>query len=197
MVRTIIFAFQAIALCSMLFLVGLRNVVHSVFLLILVFANVGALLLALNVEFLALAYIIVYLGAIAVLFLFAVMMLNLKLSPISDEKNYYAPLVAILTLILATQLSYVLSTSVTDTFFSTPFYNTLSETLYTNQLAQLGIILFLFLPIPFILVSLLLLIALIGAIVLTVTEMSDVRRQEIAAQLKVTALTVRSLKSIR
>jgi NADH-quinone oxidoreductase subunit J len=193
--KLVLFLFQSIALFSMIFLTNLRNPVHSVFLLILVFANVGAVLLFLHVEFLALVYVIVYLGAIAVLFLFAVMMLNIKLSPITTTKNYYAPIGAILTLILGTELAYVLFSSFTEIGFLEPFYNIFSNFLFTNQLAQLAIVLFLFLTIPFLIVSLVLLVALIGAIVLTLSEETDVRRQVIAEQLKASVFSIRNLNS--
>jgi hypothetical protein len=76
-----------------------------------------------------------------------------------------------------------------------PFYNIFSNFLSTNQLAQLAIVLFLFLTIPFLIVSLVLLVALIGAIVLTLSEETDVRRQVIAEQLKASVFSIRNLNS--
>jgi NADH-quinone oxidoreductase subunit J len=161
--------------------------------LILVFANVGAILLFLQVEFLALVYIIVYLGAIAVLFLFAVMMLNIKLSPIRDAKYNYAPLAIVITFILATELTYSLNASISETFYSTPAYLSFSMLLHTQNTAQLALILFLFLTTPFLIIALVLLIALIGAVTLTLTDNTEIRHQEITNQLKATILSVRTL----
>lgn len=66
------------------FVIFSRNTIHSILFLILLFCNVVGLLFLLNVEYLAMVFIIVYIGAIAVLFLFVVMMLNLRLLDVSD-----------------------------------------------------------------------------------------------------------------
>jgi NADH-quinone oxidoreductase subunit J len=193
MAKITIFLFQTTTLFSMIFLTNLRNPVHSVFLLILVFANVGAILLFLGIEFLALVYVIVYLGAIAVLFLFAVMMLNIKLSPISDKKYYYAPLAIILTLLIATELTYVLNQTFSEIFYIEPFYIIFTNILATNPVAQLAVILFLLTTIPFLIVGLVLLVALIGAIILTIGEETEIKHQEISTQLKADVITVRTI----
>jgi NADH-quinone oxidoreductase subunit J len=195
MAKITIFIFQTITLFSMIFLTNLRNPVHSVFLLILVFANVGAILLFLSIEFLALVYVIVYLGAIAVLFLFAVMMLNIKLSPVSDKKYYYAPLAIIVTLLLATELTYVLTETFSKTSYVEPTYIIFTNILATNLVAQLAVVLFLLTTIPFLMVGLILLVALIGAIILTISEESESRHQEISAQVKADSITVRTIGS--
>jgi len=126
MVEITLFVFQTIALFSMIYLTNLRNPIHSVFLLILVFANVGGILLILAVEFLAIVYIIVYLGAIAVLFLFVIMMLDIKLSPVSDKKFYYAPVAILITFVIATECAYVLEASIPEASFLGPIYTSFS-----------------------------------------------------------------------
>ena len=72
--------------------ISARNPVHSVLFLILVFCNAAGLLILLEAEFLALLFIVVYVGAIAVLFLFVVMMLNVKISEVQDEVLQYLPI---------------------------------------------------------------------------------------------------------
>jgi NADH-quinone oxidoreductase subunit J len=189
-----LFLFQTTALFSLIFLVNLRNPVHSVFLLILVFANIGAILLFLQIEFLALVYIIVYLGAIAVLFLFAVMMLNIKLPLLSDKNYDYAPLGIIITFIIATELSYVLNCSFSELFYNESSYTIFINLINTDAMGQLGLVLFLFLTMPFLMVGLVLLVALIGAIILTITDTHDVKHQEITKQLKASHVSIRSLR---
>lgn len=75
------YLFSIFTLMSSLMVIGLKNAVHSVLFLILVFCNVAGLLLLLGAEFFSFMLIIVYVGAIAVLFLFVVMMLNVKVDP--------------------------------------------------------------------------------------------------------------------
>jgi NADH-quinone oxidoreductase subunit J len=187
-----LFLFQTTALFSMIFLINLQNIVHSVFLLILVFANVGAVLILLQIEFLALVYIIVYLGAIAVLFLFAVMMLNIKLSPASNKIYDYAPLHIVIAFIIATELAYVLTCSFSELFFDEPSYIIFISLINNQPMAQLGLVLFLFLTTPFLIVGLILLVALLGVIILTLNDTDDVKHQEITKQLKASHISIRS-----
>jgi NADH-quinone oxidoreductase subunit J len=77
--------FAGLTLISSIMVIGSRNPVHSVLFLILAFCNSAGLLLLLEIEFLAMIFIVVYVGAIAVLFLFVVMMLNIKISEVQDE----------------------------------------------------------------------------------------------------------------
>lgn len=77
--------FASIALISAIMVIGAQNPIHSVIFLILVFCNATGLLILLKIEFIALMFLIIYVGAIAVLFLFVVMMLNIKLSELSQN----------------------------------------------------------------------------------------------------------------
>ncbi len=77
---TLFYFFSGVALFSAIMVISARNPVHSVLFLILVFCNSAGLLILLEAEFLALIFIVVYVGAIAVLFLFVVMMLNVKIT---------------------------------------------------------------------------------------------------------------------
>ena len=80
-----------IALISSIMVISARNPVHSVLFLILAFFNAAGLLILMEMEFLSLIFIVVYVGAIAVLFLFVVMMLNVKISEVEDEVLQYLP----------------------------------------------------------------------------------------------------------
>jgi NADH-quinone oxidoreductase subunit J len=121
------------------------------------------------------------------------MMLNLKLSPISDKVYNYVPLGVLLTFILSTELTYVLSLTFSDLFYMDADYDSFISLLAEEHLVQLALILFLFLTMPFLIVALVLLIALIGAIVLTVSNNTDFRHQEVSEQLRASRLSIRSL----
>lgn len=77
--------FASIALISAAMVIVSRNPIHSVIFLILVFCNAAGLLILLKIEFIAMMFLIIYVGAIAVLFLFVVMMLNIKIGELSES----------------------------------------------------------------------------------------------------------------
>jgi NADH-quinone oxidoreductase subunit J len=87
-----IYLFGGVCLLSALIVIYSRNPIHSVIFLILVFCRASGLLLTLGVEFLAMIFLVVYVGAIAVLFLFVVIMLQIKLSELEDELLQYVPI---------------------------------------------------------------------------------------------------------
>jgi NADH:ubiquinone oxidoreductase subunit 6 (subunit J) len=86
------YLFSSLALLAGIMVIQARNPVHSVLFLILVFFNVAGLLVLLGLDFFAMIFLVVYVGAIAVLFLFVVMMLNIKLSEINEKKLRYLPI---------------------------------------------------------------------------------------------------------
>ena len=98
------YAFSTVAILSGLMVIRAENPVHSVLFLILTFFNVSGLLLLLEVEFLAMVFLVVYVGAIAVLFLFVVMMLNIKLGRDSNDLFQYLPIGAIIGLIFLMEI---------------------------------------------------------------------------------------------
>ena len=86
------YLFSSLALLAGIMVIQARNPVHSVLFLILVFFNVAGLLVLLGLDFFAMIFLVVYVGAIAVLFLFVVMMLNIKLAEINEKKLRYLPI---------------------------------------------------------------------------------------------------------
>ena len=86
------FLFSSLILTAGLVVITARNPIHSVLFMILVFVNVIFLLICLQAEFLALTFVIVYVGAVAVLFLFVVMMLNIKVTELNKELVHYFPI---------------------------------------------------------------------------------------------------------
>jgi len=106
------YVFSLVAVLSALMVISARNPVHSVLFLILTFFNSSGILLLLNAEFLALIFIIVYVGAIAVLFLFVVMMLNIKVA--STSNSAYLPVAFLASLFLIIQIFLFLEKSYTS-----------------------------------------------------------------------------------
>ena len=93
------YIFSSIALLSGIMVISSRNPMHSVLFLVLVFCNAAGLLILLETEFLAMLFLIVYVGAIAVLFLFVVMMLNIRVTELNESMLRYLPIGGLLLLI--------------------------------------------------------------------------------------------------
>ncbi|MEW7006770.1 MULTISPECIES: NADH-quinone oxidoreductase subunit J [unclassified Lentilitoribacter] len=173
-----IFAFVAIA--SALMVIAARNPVHSVLFLILVFFNAAGLFLLTGAEFLAMILLVVYVGAVAVLFLFVVMMLDIDFAELKRGALEYAPIGALVGLILVVELVVVLSGNLFHVEAGVggaspiPLDRTntqaLGDILYTDYIAFFQI------------AGLILLVAMIGAIVLTLSHKPDVKRQDISRQ---------------
>lgn len=158
-----------------------KNPIHSVFFLIIVFLHVSFLLLLLHVEFLAFLIFIVYLGAIAVLFLFVIMMFNIHILEARDNIIRFIPLV-IGTILIILEISYITDwielkwgiLSFQDFFYiHKNWYNLLNS---KDNIIVLSIIYNYYLY-HFILASLILLVAMIGAIMLTLNLSVDLKKQ--------------------
>ena len=158
-----------------------KNPIHSVFFLIIVFLHVSFLLLLLHVEFLAFLIFIVYLGAIAVLFLFVIMMFNIHILETRDNIIRYIPLVISIFLIII-EMSYITDwinfnwniLSFQDFFYTHKnWYNLLFS---KDNIVIISIIYNYYLY-NFIIASLILLVAMIGAIMLTLNLSVDLKKQ--------------------
>ena len=173
------------ALFSGLMVITSKNPMHSVFYLVLTFANVSMLLILLGVEFLALLFLIVYVGAIAILFLFVVMMLNIKLVELFDNSTRYIPIGFIIGAVFITEISKVLIDIAAPNSNNPLYLNTLGDTISIfnyNNISSLGYILYTEYWLYFLMATVILLIAMIGAIVLTLGHEGEVRRQDIFVQ---------------
>ena len=172
--------FSAILIASAIMVIAARNPVHSVLFLILAFFNAAGLFVLLGAEFLAMILIVVYVGAVAVLFLFVVMMLDIDFAELKRGALQYLPFGALIGLILVAELvmaggawvaqpaakavlAHATPAGVTNT-------EALGRILYTDYVYYFQI------------AGLVLLVAMIGAIVLTLRARPGVRRQSIAAQ---------------
>lgn len=166
------------------------NPMHSVFSLVLTFANTSVLLLMLGVEFLALLFLIVYVGAIAILFLFVVMMLNIKMVELRDNATRYVPIGFIIGLLFLMEIIIIADKQIINIPRSPNGYSDFiikisdfSEIIYNSTNIQLlGQVLYTDYYIQFLTAGLILLVSMIGAIVLTLSHEPEVRRQDIFAQ---------------
>ncbi len=178
---TILFyLFSFILLSSSLVVVSTRNSVYSVMFLILAFFNAAALFILLGAEFLAMLLVVVYVGAIAVLFLFVVMMLNVDSSMIKEKAWRYAPLLICLALIFFTEIFLILKASNTYPYTKISLFPILPEIQNTKAI---GNILYTDFVLPFQLAGCVLFVAMIGAIVLTLkANKRFIRKQNITNQ---------------
>ncbi|KQU51422.1 NADH:ubiquinone oxidoreductase subunit J [Bosea sp. Leaf344] len=190
------YLFSSITIASAVMVVASRNPVHSVLFLILAFVNAAGLFLLLGAEFLAMLLIVVYVGAVAVLFLFVVMMLDVDFAEFRQGFLQYLPIGALVGLIFAVELLVVVGAWVIDPQIVrapvAPISGTLSNT------AALGQVLYTQYVYYFQAAGLVLLVAMIGAIVLTLRERPGVKRQDINqqnARTKDTAMEVRKVAS--
>ena len=175
------YAFAAILIASAVMVVTARNPVHSVLFLILAFFNAAGLFLIAGAEFLAMTLVIVYVGAVAVLFLFVVMMLDIDFAQLREGFQRYAPIGAVIGAILLIELFMVLATWRFAPEAATLRLNPNPEGV-TNAEA-LGRILYTDNIFLFQGAGLVLLVAMIGAIVLKLRERPGTRRQNIGDQI--------------
>jgi NADH-quinone oxidoreductase subunit J len=170
--------FSAILIASAIMVIAARNPVHSVLFLILSFFNAAGLFVLLGAEFLAMILIVVYVGAVAVLFLFVVMMLDIDFAELRRGSLPYLPFGLLIGLILVAEL--VMAGSV---WVLKPGRVMASATPSgISNTAALGHILYTDYVYYFQIAGLVLLVAMIGAIVLTLRSRPGVRRQVIATQ---------------
>jgi NADH-quinone oxidoreductase subunit J len=162
-----------------------KNPVYSVLFLILVFCNAASILIILHIEFLALLYIIIYVGAIAVLFLFVVMMLNVK---IKKATNLYYLLTLVFFNIIFLFVLYSFLDNVFSFFKINAYINFNPDFFIVNvdnlsNIFVFGQVLYNYYLICFLLVGILLLVAMIGAIVLTLNFQSNRKNEIVFKQL--------------
>jgi len=164
-----------------LFTVVSRNPVHSVLWLILAFLSAAGLFVLLGAEFVAMLLVIVYVGAVAVLFLFVVMMLDVDFAQLKAEMTKYMPLALLIGVVLLMQLG--LAFGVWEASDGALAARAAIAPDYVHNTAALGQLLYDDYILVFQLAGLILLVAMIGAIVLTLRHRTDVKRQDVLAQM--------------
>jgi len=177
--------FTGLILISATMVISVKNPVHSVLFLILTFISAAGLLFLLEIEFISLIFIVVYVGAIAVLFLFVVMMLDIKITDLNRNFLKYFPIGSFLGFAFLIEILLML----TNTLELNSYYVTNnSYTVWINSIdfitniESLGQILYTYYFSYFLLAGIILLIAMIGAIVLTLTFNRKAKAQSIYKQ---------------
>ena len=162
---------------------------HSVLFLILCFCNAAGILFLFNAEFLGLIFIIVYVGAIAILFLFVVMMLDIKIGDNSLSFLAYGPVGYFLVFLFLVEITLPLITFVGsfDSIFAVNvdylYINWLKEVDYLTNINAIGQLLYTYYFVYFLMSGLILYIAMIGALMLTLTLNRVVKKQIVYKQL--------------
>jgi NADH-quinone oxidoreductase subunit J len=190
------YLFAGVTVGSAFMVVAARNPVHSVLFLILTFVNAAGLFLLMGAEFLAMILVVVYVGAVAVLFLFVVMMLDVDFAALRQGFLSYLPLGTILGIIFLIELVLVITTRfVNPTAVTTAPTAAKSDILVSNTEA-LGRVLYTDYVFYFQTAGMVLLVAMIGAIVLTLRHKVGVKRQDIAQQVARTKATAMDIKKV-
>ena len=175
------YIFSLVAVLSALMVISARNPVHSVLFLILSFVNASGLFVLLGAEFLAMILVVVYVGAVAVLFLFVVMMLDINFVKLREGFLQYLPFGALLGIVLIVELGILFLTK----SFSE---NSLSQFVQSPQINEventklIGQVLYTDYFYLFQISGLILLVAMVGSITLTLRDRGQVKRQNISSQ---------------
>jgi NADH-quinone oxidoreductase subunit J len=166
-----------VVIASAMLVIMARNPVHSVLWLILAFFSAAGLMVLIGAEFLAMLLIVVYVGAVAVLFLFVVMMLDVDFVELKQGSLGYWPFALLIGAILIVEMALVWSASNSlnfDTFDASPGGETNAEAIGAVMYTQYLLL--------FQLAGIILLVAMIGAIVLTLRHRPHVKRQSVSQQ---------------
>lgn len=181
-VSLIFYFFAAVMLFAAFRVITVRNPVHAALFLVLTFVSCSALWILLEAEFLAIALVLVYVGAVMVLFLFVVMMLDINLSPLREGFAKYMPVAALIALVLFGQMALIvgpehfgLDGMPSPERHVADYSNTeaLGEVLYTRYVY------------PFEIAAVILLVAIVAAIMLTLRKRSGTKYQDPAKQVNV------------
>ena len=177
------YAFSTVMVAAALMVTLSRNPVHSVLWLILTFLSAAGLFVLLGAEFVAMLLIIVYVGAVAVLFLFVVMMLDVDFSELKGEMTKYMPLGLLVGVIIIMQLALGVGAWVTSDGALGLHAAPTPDASKVENTRALGLLIYDKYLLLFQLSGLILLVAMIGAIVLTLRHRKDIKRQNILHQM--------------
>ncbi|NMD08885.1 MAG: NADH-quinone oxidoreductase subunit J [Phyllobacteriaceae bacterium] len=189
------YLFSALAVASAVMVITARNPVHSVLFLILCFFNAAGLFILMGAEFLAMILVVVYVGAVAVLFLFVVMMLDVDFVKLREGMASYLPVGGIIGLIVLVELALLFGTWAISPEAIKAAAAPANAATMTNT-AALGEILYTKYIYWFQASGMILLVAMVGAIVLTLRHKEGVKRQSIAAQVARTPATAVEIRKV-
>ena len=189
------YLFAGVCVASAFMVIAGKNPVHSVLFLILAFVNAAGLFVLMGAEFLAMILIVVYVGAVAVLFLFVVMMLDVDFAELRQGFLQYLPVGVLVGVVFLAELllvagAWVIGPSVSQSV-AAPIPSTVTNT------EALGRVLYTQYVYYFEAAGVVLLVAMIGAIVLTLRHRPNVKRQNIAEQVARTKETAIEIRQVR
>jgi NADH-quinone oxidoreductase subunit J len=174
------YMFAGVCVASAMMVVAARNPVHSVLFLILAFVNAAGLFVMMGAEFLAMILIVVYVGAVAVLFLFVVMMLDVDFAELKQGLLQYLPIGLVIGGIFVGELLFVALTWVIGSGIPQAITAPIPSKIPNTE--AIGLVLYTRYVYFFQAAGMILLVAMVGAIVLTLHHRVRVRRQDISAQ---------------
>ena len=176
----VFYFFSFITIASSLMVISAKNTVHAVFFLILDFVSISCLFIMIGAEYLGMLTLIVYVGAVAVLFLFVVMMLNVNFKNLRTGFLSYLPFGTLIGVVMLTEIGLMIGTwKYKDSFIKT------SEIKVSKNLSNteaLGNVLYTDFVHYFQISGLILLVAMVGAILLTFRKKDNLKRQDITKQ---------------
>jgi NADH-quinone oxidoreductase subunit J len=191
----IFYLFATLLVVSGLMVITAKNQVYSVLYLILAFFNAAGLFVLLGAEFLAMILVVVYVGAVAVLFLFVVMMLDVDMGTVKRGVIRYLPFGLLVSGIILAEFFMVFSAwKIDPAMVKAQFQMPVLEQVTNTE--ALGMILYTDLIYLFWVSGLILLVAMIGAIVLTLRDKKQAKRQNISAQVNARAEDILSVKKV-
>jgi NADH-quinone oxidoreductase subunit J len=189
------YLFAGVCVACAFMVIAAKNPVHSVLYLILAFVNAAGLFVLMGAEFLAMILIVVYVGAVAVLFLFVVMMLDVDFAELRQGVLQYLPFGALIGVVLLAELLLVVGAWVigpgVPRAITSPIPTDITNTEALGRVLYTTYIYF------FQAAGLVLLVAMIGAIVLTLRHKTGVKRQNIADQVARTKETAMEIRQVR
>ena len=179
--KTFVFYFLAVIMVlAALRVITARNPVHAALFLVLTFFNAGGIWLLLQAEFLAIVLVMVYVGAVMVLFLFVVMMLDINTAPLREGFARYLPVAALVAIVMAVEMVVLLGSQRFGQVFDSP-----DPAGAIGNTAWLGQALFTDFVIPFELAAVILTVAIVIAIALTLRRRPGTKHQDPALQVQV------------
>ncbi len=188
------YLFAIVAIASAVLVVTSRNPVHSVLFLILCFFNGAGLFILLGAEFLAMILVVVYVGAVAVLFLFVVMMLDVDFTELRQGMLNYLPIGGVIGMILLVELALLVATITISPDMlahgAAPSGTTVSNTKALGEILYTKYVFF------FQTAGLILLVAMVGAIVLTLRHRVGIKRQDVSVQIARGPATAIEIKKV-
>jgi NADH-quinone oxidoreductase subunit J len=199
MILTALFFYLFAGLCvaAAFMVIAARNPVHSVLYLILAFVNAAGLFVMMGAEFLAMILVVVYVGAVLVLFLFVVMMLDVDFAELREGFINYLPVGALVGIVFLVELLLVVGAWAIGPGVSKAITAPIPPADVYSNTEALGLVLYTRYIYFFQIAGLVLLVAMVGAIVLTLRHKPNVRRQNIADQVARTRDAAVELKQVR